>query len=141
MVKQNKIRRNITVDPYLWEQLPKYISGTRSSFIEMCINKQIYCNDDVDELERQIAELEIQKRNIETEILIKQNKIKELKELRELNNKNRLILEKAMHTIRLVYENESYIDKHRIKFIANRHNIDLNIILEQCKKENIVINQ
>ena len=54
-----KIRVNIYVDKHAWEELPKYISCSRSNWIHEQVMKKVSQHDDVAELERQIKEISL----------------------------------------------------------------------------------
>ena len=134
-----KIRVNIYVDKYAWEELPKYIVCSKSNWVNEQILKKISQHDDVAELERQINEmseliqgLKYDKQNLE-------NRKKELLNERERNEQSFEIINKAMNTVRVVNNNQGYIEKTRVEFIANKFNISFAVLKTQIEKENIEI--
>ena len=44
-----------------------------------------------------------------------------------------------MFTIRTIAQNQGFIEKSRVEFIANKNFLDSNILLSQCDKEDIEI--
>lgn len=44
-----------------------------------------------------------------------------------------------MLTIRIVANNQSYVEKTRVEFIANKFNLSYGVLKEQIEKENIEI--
>ena len=104
-----KIRVNIYVDKYAWEELPKYIACSKSNWINEQILKKISQHDDVADLERKINEitalvegLQFDKENLEA-------RKKELLDERKRNEQSFEIINNAMNTIRIVNENQGYI--------------------------------
>ena len=105
-----KIRVNIYVDKYAWEELPKYIACSKSNWINEQILKKISQHDDVADLERKINEisalvegLQFDKENLEA-------RKKELLDERKRNEQSFEIINNAMNTIRIVNENQGYIN-------------------------------
>ena len=134
-----KIRVNIYVDKYAWEELPKYIACSKSNWVNEQILKKISQHDDVAELEKQINEisalvegLQYDKENLET-------RKKELLNERKRNEQSFEIINEAMNTVRVVNNNQGYIEKTRVEFFANKFNIGVEVLKNQIEKENIVI--
>lgn len=134
-----KIRVNIYIDEYAWNELDKYIACSKSNWINEQILKKISQHDDVAELERQIKEinelvegLKYDKENLET-------RKKELLNERERNEQNFEVINNAMNTIRVVNNNQGYIEKTRVEFFANKFNIGVEVLTKQILKENIKI--
>ena len=134
-----KIRVNIYVDKYAWEELPKYIACSKSNWINEQILKKISQHDDVADLERKINEisalvegLQFDKENLET-------RKKELLDERKRNEQSFEIINNAMNTIRIVNENQGYIEKTRVEFFANKFNLSVEVLQKQILKENIKI--
>ncbi len=134
-----KIRVNVYVDKRAWEELPKYISCSRSNWIHEQVLKKVSQHDDVAELERQINEmieliqgLQYDKENLE-------NRKKELLDERERNEKSFEVINKAMNTVRVINNNQGYIEKTRVEFIANKFNISVEVLKNQIERENIKI--
>ena len=60
-----KIKRNITIDAEVWENLPKYISCSRSAFFEEQALKQINSFDDIERIELKLELLENNQKKLE----------------------------------------------------------------------------
>jgi len=133
----NKIRVNITVDKYAWEQLPKYISIGKSTWINQQIWKQINSVDNIDEINMQIDAIEYQERTLANDKSLLIEKREFIQEQRKNNEKNLKIINDAMMLIRTIVGKQGYIEKSRVQFIANKHVLDVNVLLSQCEKENI----
>ena len=134
-----KIRVNIYVDKLAWEELPKYIACSRSNWINEQVIKKVSQHDDVAELERNINEinrlveaLQFDKENLE-------NRKEQLLSERERNEKSFEIINNAMNTIRVVNNNQGYVEKTRVEFFANKFNISYEVLKNQILKENIII--
>ena len=130
-----KLRRNIYIDKAVWEQLPSYINCSRSEFFEKQAIKQIYCSDDIKQLEKEIEYIKLKKKQLELDEQNLQDRIQALEKQKEINTKNRNIINDTMETIRAVNENEGQIDKKRIKFIANSHLIEFEYIYSLCERD------
>lgn len=134
-----KVRVNIYVDKRAWEELPKYISCSRSNWLNEQVLKKVSQHDDVAELERKINEiselvegLQYDKQNLEA-------RKKELLDERERNEKSFEVINEAMNTVRVVNNNQGYIEQTRVEFIANKFNISVEVLKNQIERENIII--
>lgn len=134
-----KIKRNITIDEDVWNNLPKYITCSRSAFFEQQAIKQINSFDDIERIELKLKMLESNRKKLELDEKDLKAQRKFIIEQREKNKNDFEIREKAMHTIRKVVDNEGAIELSRIKFIANNHILDFHVLVEKCESENIKI--
>lgn len=134
-----KIRVNIYVDKYAWEELPKYIACSKSNWVNEQILKKISQHDDVAELERKINEisglvddLTFQKDELE-------NRKQQLLSERKRNEQSFEVINNAMNTVRVVANNQGYVEKTRVEFFANKFNISVEVLTNQIERENIEI--
>lgn len=135
----DKVRVNIYVDKYAWEELPKYIACSKSNWINEQMLKKISQHDDVAELERQINEISELVKGLQYDKENLENRKKELLSERERNEQSFEIINEAMNTVRVVNNNQGYIEKTRVEFIANKFNISFDVLKRQIAKENIEI--
>ena len=135
----DKVRVNIYVDKYAWEELPKYIACSKSNWINEQVLKKISQHDDVAELERQINEISELVKGLQYDKENLENRKKELLSERERNEQSFEIINEAMNTVRVVNNNQGYIEKTRVEFIANKFNISFDVLKRQIAKENIEI--
>ena len=122
-MEDERIRTTIYVNKKNWHDLDKYIDCTKSDWLNKVIERKVNQHDDVAELERKLKEIEIMQKNLQDEfdyILDERNAI--LKQ-RELNDKNFELIEKAMRTIRIVANNQGYVEQTRVEYIANKFNL------------------
>ena len=134
-----KVRRSITIEEEIWEKLPEAINKSRSAFFEEQARKQINFLDDIEEIDLKLKSIENKKNNLKLEEEnLKERKEKILK-LRERNKNNFEVKQKAMNIIRTVVNNEGVITETRIKFIAKKHYLEAEVLIEQAQQENLKI--
>lgn len=134
-----KIRTTIYVNKHNWNELGKYIDCKKSEWIDKQIAKRINQHDDVAEIERQMKEIEMQQNNLKMEFETLSEQKEQLLKQRELNDRNFELLGKAMHTLRIVADNQGYVEQTKVEFIANKHNLKVETLMNQLKIENIVV--
>lgn len=107
--------------------------GKRANF------KKISQHDDVAELERKINEisglvddLTFQKDELE-------NRKQQLLSERKRNEQSFEVINNAMNTVRVVANNQGYVEKTRVEFFANKFNISVEVLTNQIERENIEI--
>ena len=134
-----KIRTTIYVNKHNWNELGKYIDCKKSEWIDRQIEKRINQHDNVAEIERQMNEIKIMQRNLKEEFEILSEQKEQLITQRELNDRNFELLGKAMDTIRVIANNQGYVEKTRVEYIANKHNLKVETLMNQMQIENIVV--
>lgn len=122
----------ITIDSDLWELASTMLPCSRSSFIERTLRNYINSNNEIEQLEEEIKK---EKESIQ----IKEDKLNELKRIRELNNKNSELISKAMETVHRIVRKHKQISKEQIKNIANINLIEEEVLEDIIKKEGIKI--
>lgn len=134
-----KIRVNIYVDKHAWEELPKYISCSRSNWIHEQVMKKVSQHDDVAELERQIKEINELVKTLQFDKDELENKRNEILNERKRNEQSFEIINDAMNAVRKVNNTQGYVEKTRVEFWANKFNISFAVLKRQIEKENIEI--
>lgn len=134
-----KIRTTIYVNKHNWEELDKYIDCTKSEWIDNQIKKRITQHDDVAKIERQMKEILMEQENLKMEFKTLTEQKEQLLKQRKDNETNYKIMGEAMDTIRTIANNQGYIEKTRVEYIANKHNISVELLIKQIEKENIPI--
>lgn len=124
----------ITIDEDLWRISGALLPCSRSKFIENQLREYINSNNEIEQLEK---EVEKEKQQIQA----KEEKIRHLKEIRELNNHNKEVIFKAMNTVRDIVFNIGAISKSQIEFIASNNTIDSDVLTAEIKKEGIKITE
>ena len=122
----------ITIDSDLWELASILLPCSRSAFIERMLRQYINSVNEIEQLE-----LEIKQEEEATQV--KREKLKELKRVRELNNKNEELISNAMRTVFNIVVKHGSISKKQIIDIANINLIETEVLEERIKKENIKI--
>lgn len=122
----------ITIDSDLWELASILLPCSRSSFIERMLRQYINSVNEIEQLE-----LEIKQEEEATQI--KKEKLKELKRVRELNNKNEELITKAMGTVFNIVVKHGSISKKQIIDISNINLIEPEVLEDRIKKEGIKI--
>ena len=135
-----KVKRvNISVYEDEWDELPKYIDVNRSEWVRQQVRKQISVNDDLKKIEMQIDAIEYQQKSLEMDKEFLMNEKKTIEERRKQNENDLKLINDVMFTIKTIAQNQGFIEKSRVEFIANKNFLDSNILLSQCDKEDIEI--
>lgn len=124
----------ITIDEDLWRIAGVLLPCSRSKFVENQLRQYINSNNEIERLEEEVKK---EKQAIQA----KEEKIQHLKEIRELNNKNKEVIFKAMETVRKIAFNNGGISKKQINDVAAINTIDKDILTGEIKKENIKITE
>lgn len=134
-----KIRVNVYVNKHAWEELDKYITCSKSNWINEQVLKKVSQHDDIAQIDKKINEmseliqgLQFDKENLE-------ERKKQILHERKLNEQSFEVINNAMNTIRIVNNNQGYLEKTRVEFFANKFNISYEVLKAQMEKENIKI--
>ena len=134
-----KVRVNVYVDKRAWEELPKYIACSRSNWINEQVLKKVSQHDDVAELERQINEISELVQGLQYDKQNLEERKKQILSERKRNEESFEVINNAMNTVRVVNNNQGYVEKTRVEFFANKFNISYEVLKNQILKENIEI--
>ena len=128
----NKINVTITIDKDIW-QIAKYkLPCNRSKYIEGCLRKAIYSENEIDTLEKEIEKEK-------ADLLAKEEKLQKLKEFRTANSSNEEAIKKAMKTVfKIVLANDS-ISEAQVVHISKSNFIEPEVLTDVIKKEGIKI--
>lgn len=138
-MKDERIRTTIYVNKQNWNDLGKYIDCTKSDWINKVIERKVNQHDDVAELERKLKEIEIMQKNLQEEFEFLTDEKDAILKQRELNDKNFELIEQAMRTIRIVANNQGYVEQTRVEYIANKFNLKVQSLANEIKRQGIEI--
>lgn len=135
-----KVKRvNISVYEDEWNALPNYIDCNRSEWIRQQVRRQISVNDDLKKIEIQMEAITYQKKQLEMDLEFLKNERKQIEERRERNKRDLKLINDVMFTIRTIVSNQGFIETARVEYIANKNDLDTDVLLSQCDKEDIEI--
>lgn len=136
--RRKKPRRNISISDNVWNEIDKYITCSKSEWIEKQMIRQITCNNNeliiqrkLEAINNSINDLEIERDNLK-------DQLQQIREQKELNSKNFKLIEDSMTMIRLINRNEGAIEETRIEYIANQRNIATYILIEKTKEDSSI---
>ena len=138
VIKDNKKLVSFYVDPDDWKQLQNKINCSKSEFLRQCVEKQVNKSDKITELRKKLVNLENEKQIIELEMQDITEQIKNLENIQIQNEKDEILIQKKMHTIKNVASNDGGITIERITTIANDE-IKPYILINKAKSEGIKI--
>jgi len=131
-MKREKVNATIRIDKEIWELSKILLPCSRNAFIEKQLIRYINSLDDIEELEREINE---DKANLQA----KEEKLNDLRQMREFNNKNKEIIDKAMSVVFDIIKEHGEVSKTQITFIANNNHISEDVLTSEVKKRNLKI--
>lgn len=131
-MKSNKINVSLKVDKDLWALAKEILPCSRSSFFETCLENYIGSNDEIADLEKDIED-------IESNLKIQKLKLEHIKTKKESNSKDETILSNAMDTIKRINFSHGFVTNKQIEAISNTNNINKFVLIKQIKKINIPI--
>ena len=131
---KNKITVAFTVDKDIWEIAKYRLPCSRSRYLESCLIKAIYSDNEIDLLEKQIAKEK-------KELIAKEEKLKKLKEFREANSSNEQAINKAMITVHNIVNAHDSISEAQIIHIAKSNFLNHEVLTNVIEKEEIKITE
>ena len=138
-MEDERIRTTIYVNKQNWQDLSKYIDCTKSDWINKVIERKVNQHDDVADIERKLKEIEIMQKNLQEEFEFLTDEKDAILKQRELNDKNFELIEQAMRTIRIVANNQGYVEQTRVEYIANKFNLKVQSLMNEIKRQGIEI--
>lgn len=130
----NKITVTFTVDKDIWEVAKYKLPCSRSRYLESCLIKAVYSENEIDVLEKQIAK-------DKEELIAKEEKLKKLKEFTEANSSNEQTINKAMITVHNIVNAHGSISEAQIIHISKSNFLNPDVLTEIIKKEGIKITE
>ena len=129
---KNKITVTFTVDKDIW-QIAKYkLPCNRSKYLESCLRKAIYSENEIETLEKEIAKEK-------SDLIAKEEKLQKLKEFRTANSSNEESIKTAMKTVLKIVLNNDSISEAQIVHISESNFIEPEVLIDVIKKEGIKI--
>ena len=130
--RKNDKTHSITIDNDLWALAGAELGNKRSKTIENFLMELLNTNNDIKQLEQEIAELE-------QELLAKKSKLEQLKQIEQKNNANEEIFAKAMESVNRIVNTHNFISKKQIGFISNREGISEKKLTNKIREKGIEI--
>lgn len=133
-IMRNKKRINTTFDDLLWDLLQIKYGNRRVEVLEDLARIKLFGEKTIEEREHEIKELEEQ-------LQVMKDELEELKRVRDMNDNNQALINKAMAIIRRIIENQaSVIGENQINGVAQMQGLSFNILKKETQKiENVQI--
>ena len=131
---KSKITVTFTVDKDIWEVAKYKLPCSRSRYLESCLIKAVYSENEIDVLEKEIAK-------DKEELIAKEEKLKKLKEFTAANSSNEESIKKAMITVHNITSAHDSISEAQIIHISKSNFINPEVLTEIIKKEGIKITE
>lgn len=131
-MSKNKVTVSITVDKDIWEIAKYKLPCNRSRYLESCLIKAVYSDNEIDVLEKEIV-------NEEKELLAKKEKLNKLKEFREANSSNKDKIDKAMNIVYSIVNKHKCISEAQIIHISNSNFLNTEVLTDIIKNKGIKI--
>jgi len=132
-----KKKVNITVDPVVWKQA-RILGFNRSAICEEALRTRCGMGNQEEQLAERVkkltGELSIAKRELQT--LQDANAF-----IEETDKKSESDIDFIMETCRRWHERFGHVGINKITELCNRRQVDINLILNECKKNNYIIEQ
>ena len=129
---KRRITATFTVDEDLWKISKYKLPEGRSKFLENCLRKVVYSENEIETLQKEIA-LE------EKDLIAKKEKLEELENFREANSSNEESIKRAMIIVYNIVNAHDSISEAEIIYIAEGNFIKPEVLTEVIKKEGIKI--
>ncbi|WP_407454352.1 hypothetical protein [Methanobrevibacter sp.] len=120
-----------------WDELPYYLSCTRSEFIRECIVERVNKKDELTELQKKHKEKTHEKGLLDEEIIYLEKKMNELEELQQKNLKDEILINTLLDTCRTVANTEG-LTEERVIAIAN-DKINYKVLINRLRDEGFKI--
>lgn len=125
---RNKKRINTTFDNELWDLLFMEYGSRRVEILEEMARARLFGETSIEDLEREIEHDKI-------ELKAKEERLEELKRVREMNDSNKALINKAMATIRkLLYNQGQVIGLNQIYNVSKINGLSLTVLKKETQK-------
>lgn len=125
---RNKKRINTTFDDMLWDLLKIKYGNRRVEVLEELARCKLFGEKSVEELEAEIKERE-------EELEVMKKELKEMKRVRDMNDSNQALVNKAMGTVRKIINNQGFvIGENQIDAIARINGLSFKILKKETRK-------
>lgn len=125
---RNKKRINTTFDNELWDLLFLEFGSRRVEILEDMARARLFGETSIEELEREIEYDKI-------ELKAKEDRLKELKRIRDINDSNQRLVNKAMATIRRILNNQGFvIGENQIDNVSKINGLSFRVLKKETEK-------
>lgn len=125
---RNKKRINTTFDNELWDLLFMEYGSRRVEILEDMARARLFGETSIEDLEREIEQDKI-------ELKAKEERLEELKRVRDMNDSNKALINKAMATIRkLLYNQGQIVGLNQINNVAKINGLSFNVLKKETQK-------
>lgn len=125
---RNKKRINTTFDNELWDLLFLEFGSRRVEILEEMARARLFGETSIEDLEN---EIEYDK----AQLKIKEERLEELKRVRDMNDSNQRLINKAMATIRkLLYNQGQVIGLNQISNVSKINGLSFNVLKKETQK-------
>ena len=135
--KEQKTRVNISIDPVVWKQA-RILGFNRSAVCEEALRTRCGMGNQEEQLAERVkklsGELTIAKRELQT--------IQDANAFKEENlKKTESDVDFVLESCRRWHERFGHVGLNKLTELCNRRKVDINLILDECKKNNYIIEQ
>lgn len=125
---RNKKRINTTFDDLLWDLLQIKYGHRRVEVLEELARIKLFGEKSIEEFE-----LEIKQR--EDELNVMKDELKEMKRVRDMNDSNQALVNKAMGTVRKIIHNQGFvIGDNQIDAVARINGLSFKVLKKETQK-------
>ena len=125
---RNKKRINTTFDDMLWDLLQIKYGHRRVEVLEELARCKLFGEKSIEEFEMEIKERE-------DELNVMKKELEEMKRVRDMNDNNQALVNKAMGTVRkLIYNQGFIIGENQIDAIARINGLSFKVLKKETQK-------
>lgn len=125
---RNKKRINTTFDNELWDLLYIMYGNRRVMILEDMARARLFGETSIEELEREIQEDEV-------ELQGKKDRLAEMKRIRDMNDNNQALVNKAMAIIRRILDNQGHIiGENQIEGVSRMNGLSCSVLRRETRK-------
>ena len=127
-IMRNKKRINTTFDNELWDLLLLQYGSRRVEILEELARARLFGEKSIEDLEMEIE-------HDKAELKAKEKMLEEMKRVRDMNDNNKALIQKAMTTIRRIIENQgNVIGLNQINNVSRINGLSCGILQKETKK-------
>ena len=135
--KEQKTRVNISIDPVVWKQA-RILGFNRSAVCEEALRTRCGMGNQEEQLAERVKKLK-------GELTIAQRELQTIQDANAFKEENRKITESdfdfIMESCRRWVERYGHVGLNKLTELCNRKNVDIKLILDECKKNKYIIEQ
>lgn len=127
-IMRHKKRINTTFDNELWDLLLLQYGSRRVEILEDLARARLFGEKSIEDLEMEIE-------HDKAELKAKEKMLEEMKRVRDMNDNNKALIQKAMATIRRIIENQgNIIGLNQINNVSRINGLSCSILQKETKK-------